>query len=427
MKFRESFELRINRDKGFRTRESSDDKTKEVLVVTAEVIHAGTTANYTHYSQHELQASIRSWTYPYLRPVLLHHNSWNGEPIGRVVSARWVQTGRFGKPCIETVAEITDPDAIEKIKDGRYHTISVGGSAEHIYCSICHADITEDWCEHRRGRDYDGITCEWILGDITWEEWSFVNTPADEFAGLIDYTTKQQSKEANTSGSEESNMYAGISIKDSFICEKQDNQLQEGGKNVAVEEQLKTVKEERDALKEQLSTSENTITALTEERDQVKTQLEEKEKELAESVEKARSFESKVQELEEKLQVLENEKAGLAEECQRLAEEHHKHVAEQVVDTKIALGRIVAEQRDEAIASHMARTIESLRDALHDLSEEKITPATPPKLNNPGIKEGDNFQTDQQDGPEPDADAREALRAALKKAFSGVANQLDLL
>lgn len=419
MKFRESFELRINRDKGFQTRESSDDKTKEVLVVTAEVIHAGTTANYTHYSQHELQASIRSWTYPYNRPVLLHHNSWDGEPIGRVVSARWVQTGRFGKPCIETVAEITDPDAIEKIKDGRYQTISVGGSADHIYCSICHTDIVEEWCEHRRGKDYDGITCEWILGGISWEEWSFVNTPADEFASLIDY--KQKGQEAHKSGNKESNMYAGISVKNSFMCEQQDNQLQEGGKNVAaLEEQLKTIREERDALKEQLSGSENKVTALTEERDQTQAKLEEKEQELAESVEKATSLEAKAQELEEKVQVLENEKTGLTEECQRLTEEHHKHIATQVVDVKIALGRIESEQRDESITSHMARTIESLRDALHDLSEEKVVPVTPPKLDNPGVKEGDNFQTEQDDNPEPDADAKEALRVALKKAFSGV-------
>lgn len=81
---------------------------------------------------------------------------------------------------IELVATISKPDAIKKILDGTYSDVSIGGEAKDVYCSICSSNIghTKDVC-HKRGKVYDGEQCYWIGDSITYEELSFVETPAD--------------------------------------------------------------------------------------------------------------------------------------------------------------------------------------------------------------------------------------------------------
>lgn len=158
---------------------------KPGLSVTIEAIHVGATRNYNRYSSEELKVATPTWISPYGKPVLKHHDRSRGEAIGRVTSASYGPSANGVSECITLEALILDSNAIEKIKDSRYLTVSVGGTAEHVICSICGTDRVQTFCEHMPGQTYEGKTCYYDIKGITFDEISFVNVPADPYAQVI--------------------------------------------------------------------------------------------------------------------------------------------------------------------------------------------------------------------------------------------------
>lgn len=156
------------------------------LNVEIEAIHVGVTRNFTRYSSQELSAAVPTWTVPYPRPVLLNHSRYSGEPIGRVMSAAFGASAYPGvAECITLGVYMICDDSIEKIKDKRYMTVSVGGTAESVICSICNANRAKEYCDHEPGSEYDGKLCVFDMHGITFDEISFVNVPADKHAGVV--------------------------------------------------------------------------------------------------------------------------------------------------------------------------------------------------------------------------------------------------
>ena len=87
---------------------------------------------------------------------------------------------------IELTADITDPEAIQKIVDGRFLTGSVGAVSDKAVCSVCSTNwLEEEHCGHKPGRLYDGKKCFIVAGALEYDEWSFVNTPADRHAVVL--------------------------------------------------------------------------------------------------------------------------------------------------------------------------------------------------------------------------------------------------
>lgn len=208
------------------------------LIIKVAATHAGLiTRNNTFYLPDKMRRGASTWTEHYNKPIQLHHND-NADPVGRVIAARYVETvgavqdrfknhvlkdskyrtadskfwrdfvadGPFieklrmiklldailddphyqGVGYIELTADITDPEAIQKILDGRFLTGSVGAVSDKAVCSICNTDwLEEDHCGHRPGRTYDGKKCFVIAGNLEYDEWSFVNTPADRHAAIL--------------------------------------------------------------------------------------------------------------------------------------------------------------------------------------------------------------------------------------------------
>ena len=143
--------------------------------------------------------SLDSWTKPYPKPVIVHHEK-ERDPLGRVYRAERVD---FVAPADTTDTThdlptgvvmldmlITDPDGIRKVLTGEYLTVSVKSHSDAIQCSICEAHITPSkTCAHTRNEVYDDQTCSWDIGKRAYKEVSFVNEPADEsdvhFAGVV--------------------------------------------------------------------------------------------------------------------------------------------------------------------------------------------------------------------------------------------------
>jgi hypothetical protein len=218
------------------------------LIVRLKATHAGIiTKNNGYYLPDKMRAGVPSWTQNYPKPILIHHND-DADPIGRVIKADYVDIsnvvrdrykdktikdsvgkttkevlltevidklvgGKYshakavdvvtnltdavlddpnyeGLGYIQLIVSISDSDAKQKILDGRYLTGSTASTTNKAVCSVC----KEDWadsggpCEHRPGKSYDGVKAFLIAGELTYNEYSFVNRPADRHSQIIEIT-----------------------------------------------------------------------------------------------------------------------------------------------------------------------------------------------------------------------------------------------
>lgn len=193
--------------------------------------HAGiVTRNNTLYLPSEMRKAVEYLNKGYQKPFLVHHDK-HKDPIGRIISATYVDTSHAASqfvrdfnlirsfqdasepkrhlPAVEVLRKsgvlsdpnweglgylqvevhIPDPDAAQKFLDGRYQTVSVGLTAGTAICSL--PDCYRNWadeagpCDHVPGKTYEGERMCLIVGDFRYDEISAVNTPADPFASVI--------------------------------------------------------------------------------------------------------------------------------------------------------------------------------------------------------------------------------------------------
>lgn len=225
------------------------------LVIKLAATHAGLiTRNNGFYMPDKMRAGVSTWTEHYPKPIQIHHNDQK-DPVGRVLGARYIDTSsavidhfqnsvlrdnfnnqvgtadkKFwdtfisdktsfikklemmrlmdsvlndthyqGVGYIELTANVTDPDAIQKILDGRYFTGSVGAISDKAVCSTCNTDwLEEEHCGHRPGHMYDGKKCVVVAGNLEYDEYSFVNVPADRHSGVLGVEQIQNSVHNST-------------------------------------------------------------------------------------------------------------------------------------------------------------------------------------------------------------------------------------
>lgn len=167
------------------------------LKVLAEAIHNIVTGNFSDFREEELSKALGSWTNPFPKPILREHQAslgWLGGdpeevvPIGRVIDAK--MTSSVLNPGHVThllTLDITDEKAKERVQDNRYLTLSIGATIGNVECSICGHNFikAKEFCEHKKGQEYKGKTCTWVLKDIQFYEVSFVNDPADKYAQVL--------------------------------------------------------------------------------------------------------------------------------------------------------------------------------------------------------------------------------------------------
>lgn len=200
------------------------------LIAQIEMTHAGiVTRNMGFYLPDNMRKGSATFTKNYNKPVLVGHDS-DSDPVGRVIRADYVDTsfqyvqndkylsslmkfqdkqdkkdikkndmvnfvqhiiGEYnskdsyrGLGHINGTLKITDPEAIQKVLDERYLTVSISMSSDSAYCSECGTDwVSEGPCEHERGQTYDsGIPVVLIPGKQSYNHVGFVSEPADQFA-----------------------------------------------------------------------------------------------------------------------------------------------------------------------------------------------------------------------------------------------------
>lgn len=397
-------------------KESAGVSTQRKLIVTVEGIHTGMTKNLTFYPGPTLDESTTSWTTPHNKPVLKNHDELT-EPLGRIISAEYVESALVaGRDTVRMKLEITDAAAIERVLDGRYLTLSVGGSANKVTCSTCGKDlIKEGFCGHYRGKKYEGKTdvTHWMIGEYTGDEISFVNMPADVFAQVISMElvtageggnnmTKKKGEAATkkTAESTEENPLDLIgALTESEDDEEQeiDDELEENTDNEDQEEDEAEKSEDTDESKkgdneedaeenedeeeddaEKQGESIDTLkTKLAEAEAQVaelKTKLEESEAsvtsvtaELEEASGNVTRLEGELQESNDNLSSAEEERDTFQRQNLALARYSKKLLAERAVDLRIMQGKDKSDNREALIESYMSSSPKMLERTISDL------------------------------------------------------------
>lgn len=386
-----------------------------VLLPRIEAIHAGTTRNNNRYLAEKLRgdpvlkSGVYSWLMPYAKPVIYNHDT-NTEATGRIYNAAYSQFTRAGREGIIVIPEITDPSAIQKILDGRLLTVSIGATTDEAVCTCCGTDIlSEGWCGHEKGETYDGVLCEWVAGNLFFDELSWVNVPADTDAMVIDKghigiaeAYAQHGKEIIDLSRLKTEWVLSneLAIAEGLKPTKEKegaNRLKTVEELQAEVEQLTTALEqvttEKSQLEVQLETANASLETTTEALNTKTSELEEKTlaleaktNELTEATTAKATAEARVSELDTLVEGFDTERTALMETNTLLASENHKSLAERVVDLKAVLGKV--DKREEALDSHVSRSTESLKDTLADLLVESAS-FTPKRvvesLDNPGI------------------------------------------
>jgi hypothetical protein len=299
------------------------------LLVRIAATHSGLiTRNNGFYLPDKMKKGVSSFTDNYAKPVLLHHNDMK-DNIGRIYEAKYRDTsgsivdrfsdmtvtdrkgkvkgtvtaqllkdlvdGRMpfgmqvdtvttllrdslleepsyeGLGYIELVANITDKEAIQKLLDGRYLTGSVGATTDAAVCSVCRQDWTDaGQCEHRPGGIYDGVKCFIIAGSLNYDEYSFVNVPADRHSKVLELQYNGINDSVKTEDKYFGKLFESVL---SFPQYDKENLNMSKKDEVTVQDSVQTESETVINTEEQVST--DTSTAVADSAEQVVEQTEE--------------------------------------------------------------------------------------------------------------------------------------------------------
>lgn len=336
-----------------------------------EGLHVGPTGNYTWYMAEGLKSSIKSWTEPYQKPLIMHHNEKDGKIIGRVCAVSYLtESTRSGTPALLFTCNVPDEEGKKQIQDGRLKTTSVGVTATDVRCSICGKQIELDEngcsiCGHERGQAYETEsgtqTCYWQVYEMEAKELSYVIVPSDPYAHNI-RTYKPNTKK---------DFVLKESLQEREI--KMEDNKKDLRKNQTIDE---TIKDDNKAPASNKELDADKNKSIIEEKD---AKIKELEAEIEKLKTKTADAEKKAEKVEDDLKVamgrIESLKASLRQET-----ELKEAAEEQLKDGKIKLRESLEESFNcyrtalnkpvILTESLKDRSDESLRDSIIDLKEE---------------------------------------------------------
>lgn len=364
------------------------------LMVEIEGIHAYpyATRNYTRYMPKCLKNSVLSWTKPYRRPLIKHHNEKNGEIIGRVCDALYKSSKTLsGTPALLFTTTIPTEEAKRDVKNGNLETVSIGVIAHDVRCSICGQQLASGVkCEHERGVAYDGETCYWDIHSMEAKELSYVIVPSDVFAKNI-------------------NMYSAIkSGVKTQISEALDESTKKEG-----EQQMENQEKDLTEAKATITSLETKVSELTEAKNQAETKV-------AELTEANAALKQQVTDLKDTAA----QEATLKEGLESALEEAKIAQKDSMIETVQALRKAVGKKELDAEAVKN-RSEASLSDTILDLKEELIAVTEkedeivikPNSVTSPAITENEeDGKLSIKENNEENID----LEAGLENLFSGV-------
>ena len=350
---------------------------KESVMVDIEGLHVGPTRNFTRYTEQSLMNSVPTWTQPYLKPIIMHHNEEDGKTIGRVLHAEYKDIDTLsGTGALLFTANIPDKEGKEQVEDGRLMTVSVGIVGRDVRCSICGHQIAEEGpCEyHLKGHEYEGQVCYWDIYEIEGKEISYVVVPSDVYARNIrvykpdeningqSYLRENFRNEVNVMGENEKKPQE--MKKEELVNTYQSLQESHG----TLQEELDSLKKEKETLQSQVQEANQKIESLNQ---TITEQKNEDSKEEKSQEDLSKEIEDLKEQLASKESELKEQKE-LREAAESSAEEARQEARKNLVEQYNLLRKVTnkSEVDEEKIKE---RNEESIKGAIVDLREELET------------------------------------------------------
>lgn len=393
-------------DKVFDVTTLNDSENGQEIVgldVLVEVTHSGQNANSVSYYSDSMEKDAQTMVSPYKKPLIKNHDNYS-EPLGRVKDAYFGPSELVeGRDTINVAFTVTDKEAIPRFLDGRYSTVSIGGSPGRVTCDICGKDILKDgvfkFCGHWKGETYAGKKATWSCRDIVYHEVSVVNNPADKWAQVKKIRVlKKEETEDSTNKVGDSEMNNINKIMDEAEANKLiDNILED---EATTEEEVKDAEETpKDKEQEESATATEDSAEATSEKTPEEL-IADQEKEIQELKDKAEKLESENAELKTALDSMAAEKTDLsdkliaAEAESKTSRDQSLRIAvkykELLVDSAKTMRDLTREElKDEELESKSIKELSSLVDSL----KEKIPAihATPTPATNPGVVDNKEY------------------------------------
>lgn len=411
------------------------------LDVEMEATHSGKNHNYCIYYEDSMERDAESFVNPFKKPMLKNHNDYSGEPLGRITQS-WFGPSALTdeRSAIHLKARVTDQDAIPKFLDGRYGTVSIGGTMGTVTCNVCGKTILKDgkfkFCGHWRGETYKDMICYWGAKDIEYHEVSTVNNPADDFAQIMKVTVvtdsddKKDSKEENTMAGTNTDSKSPDMLKKT-VCDMIDQIL---GGSAAAQDSSATPDENKDGEQnEGEAGAEDSASASTDDAGEAKdaVDVEGLKQELEDSKAKVGSLEAELQETKDALAAkekeLEDSKAeveGLNDKCIALATANKELVADSVISQEIAKGLIEDEAQDSRREELLAMSMKDLNKTLEDVAaKDAKQPRHQAQVTNPTLANTEKDGVTDSNGS-ADANKKETTNTNAKKTVDDFAKDI---
>lgn len=373
-------------------------KTKVIaLDVEMEATHSGKNRNYTIYYEDSMEKDAESFVNPFRKPVLKNHNSYSGEPMGRILQAYAGPSELTDeRAAIHLKARITDQDVMLKFIDGRYRTVSIGGTMGTVTCNICGKNILKDgkfkFCGHWRGETYKDEVCYWGAKDIEYHEVSTVNNPADDFAQIMkvtvvtDSNNKDNKEEDNMDGKDEKTTVSDgkVATAKDAICLMIDELL---GNKISDSKEPPVTESTSEVIDEAITDESNVSDANTEV-ETLKTQLadavEKLEKAEAEIITLKDSLEKQTKDLEDSNQ----EATAAKDKCIALATLNKELIADNVIRAEVLAGSLKEDATDSRKEELLAMSMKDL-NAITIEGTDTTTQRQPAHVDNPTLPTDD--------------------------------------
>lgn len=393
------------------------------LLVDMEATHSGRNHNFAIYYEDSMEKDAETFLNPFNKPFLMNHDDFS-EPMGRIIKSYHGDSKLTDeRSAIHLRAKVTDSSKFEKFLDGRYRTVSIGGSMGTVTCSICGKTILKDnkftFCGHWRGQTYKNEVCYWGARDIDYNEVSVVNNPADDFAQIMKITVATDSDDKNDNAGkdsnqknttkEENNMHddgtnAVDDVKQKFsqLCDMIDSMLSASNSDQGAEGTQPTTDaqgpEDNSEPEPKNNGEENPQTTGNASEEQ-NAKIAELEKTIEDKDAEIATLNDKVKAIEEEKTALTTELDSYKEKCFSLASMNKEITVDSIIRQEIVVGILSEENKDarkEELSKLSMKELDAIEVKKPEQTEDANAPHTVPMVNSPVLAEpdGDGSTTD---------------------------------
>lgn len=213
----ETCNIKLNDEALVKLEDGLRHKKEQLLTIDASH-YAFFNGNGTIYRHDTVQLDIPSFVRPSPKPIIEGHRPKTSDVFGRVIAADYKLTDYYdsfsksvnieglnteeyinmckdhliplqrrdsnfnGLSYVQVVGKLDHEDAIKKVLDREFITVSIGAFPKKMICSECLQDQTQRMCNHYPNRK-SGVFM--LAESLEYDELSFVKKPADPFGKVV--------------------------------------------------------------------------------------------------------------------------------------------------------------------------------------------------------------------------------------------------